>query len=51
VSPWMYRTVMKAGRRIDARRVVIYHHAAGQQIPGCAAECFILRQGDTISIP
>jgi hypothetical protein len=33
----MYRTVMKVGRRIDAKRVVIYHHEAGQQIPGCDA--------------
>lgn len=51
VSPWMYRTVMKVGRRIDAKRVVIYHHEAGQQIPGCDAGCLVPKQGDTIPIP
>jgi L-ascorbate metabolism protein UlaG (beta-lactamase superfamily) len=50
VSPWLYRIVMKVGGRIDARRVVIYHHEAGQQIAGCDAGCVVPKQGDTISI-
>ena len=50
VSPWLYSTVMGLHRRIDAKRVVIYHHEAGQQIPGCAEGCLVPRQGDTISI-
>jgi L-ascorbate metabolism protein UlaG (beta-lactamase superfamily) len=50
VSPWLYRIVMKVGRRIDAKRVVIYHHEAGQQVPGCQAGCVIPKQGDTIPI-
>ena len=51
VSPWLYSTVMGLHRRIDAKRVVIYHHEAGQQIPGCAEGCVVPRQGDVISIP
>jgi L-ascorbate metabolism protein UlaG (beta-lactamase superfamily) len=50
VSPWMYRIVMKVGRRIDTKRVVIYHHEAGQQVPGCEAGCVVPKQGDTIAI-
>jgi L-ascorbate metabolism protein UlaG (beta-lactamase superfamily) len=51
VSPWLYRTVTSLNRRIDAKRVVIYHHEAGQQIPGCAEGCVVPRQGETIAIP
>jgi L-ascorbate metabolism protein UlaG (beta-lactamase superfamily) len=50
VSPWLYRTVTRLPRRIDAKRVVIYHHEAGQQIPGCEAGCLVPKQGDTIPI-
>ena len=50
VSPWLYSTVMGLHRRIDAKRVVIYHHEAGQQIPGCDAGCVVPKQGDTILI-
>jgi Beta-lactamase superfamily domain len=50
VFPWLYRIVMRAGSRIDAKRVVIYHHEAGQQIPGCDAGCLVPKQGDTIPI-
>jgi L-ascorbate metabolism protein UlaG (beta-lactamase superfamily) len=50
VSPWLYGYVLKQSARIDAKRVVIYHHEAGQQIPGCAAGCVAPKQGETISI-
>jgi L-ascorbate metabolism protein UlaG (beta-lactamase superfamily) len=51
VSPWLYNYVLKQSARIDAKRVVIYHHEAGQQIPGCAEGCIVPRQGETITIP
>jgi L-ascorbate metabolism protein UlaG (beta-lactamase superfamily) len=50
VSPWLYGYVVKQAARIDAKRVVIYHHEAGQQIPGCDAGCVVPKQGDTITI-
>jgi L-ascorbate metabolism protein UlaG (beta-lactamase superfamily) len=51
VSPWLYHSVQRSGARIDARQVVIYHHRAGQQVPGCATGCVAPRQGETIQIP
>ena len=51
VSPWLYRNVLRRGARIDAKRVVIYHHEAGDRIPGCAEGCVVPRQGETITIP
>jgi L-ascorbate metabolism protein UlaG (beta-lactamase superfamily) len=50
VSPWLFRAIAGRGARIDARRVVIYHHAAGDQMPGCGAGCVVPRQGETIEI-
>jgi L-ascorbate metabolism protein UlaG (beta-lactamase superfamily) len=50
VSPWLYGYLLKQSARIDAKRVVIYHHEAGQQVPGCAGGCVVPKQGETISI-
>lgn len=50
VSPWLHQSMIRSGRRIDAKRVVIYHHRIGQQVPGCDAGCIAPRQGDTIQI-
>ena len=33
VSPWLLRAVQAAGRRIDARTVVVYHHQDGEKVP------------------
>jgi L-ascorbate metabolism protein UlaG (beta-lactamase superfamily) len=51
VSPWLYGTVAKLSSRLDAKRIVIYHHEAGRQVAGCDAGCVVPKQGDTISIP
>jgi L-ascorbate metabolism protein UlaG (beta-lactamase superfamily) len=51
VSPWNYRSVVKKGARIDTRRVVIYHHEAGETIAECRDNCHVPRQGETIAIP
>jgi L-ascorbate metabolism protein UlaG (beta-lactamase superfamily) len=50
VSPWQFQAALRTGRRIDARRIVIYHHTAGQQVPGCTDPCVVPGQGDTIDI-
>ena len=50
VSPWLFRSVLKAGARIDARQVVIYHHQTRETIPECASACTVPRQGQTLAI-
>lgn len=48
VSPWLYRAVLKAGGRVDARRVVIYHHESTEAVPECRQGCHVPRQGETL---
>ena len=48
VSPWLYRAVVKAGGRVDAKRVVMYHHEPGEEVPDCRQGCHVPRQGETL---
>jgi L-ascorbate metabolism protein UlaG (beta-lactamase superfamily) len=48
VSPWLFDAALAAGQRIDARRIVIYHHQAGQQVPKCTGACQVPRQGEVL---
>jgi L-ascorbate metabolism protein UlaG (beta-lactamase superfamily) len=48
VSPWLHRAVLKAGGRVDARRVVIYHHQPEEPVPECQEGCHVPRQGETL---
>lgn len=48
VSPWLFSRTQKGGQRIDARQIVIYHHKAGEAVPGCAAACSVPKQGETL---
>jgi hypothetical protein len=48
ISPWIYQSIIKKGIRIDAKRVVIYHHQSGERVPGCDTGCSVPRQGSTI---
>jgi L-ascorbate metabolism protein UlaG (beta-lactamase superfamily) len=51
LSPWLYQSARQAGIRIDAKRVVIYHHqSADERVPGCDTGCVVPRQGETIRI-
>ena len=52
VSPWNYRSAIGRNRRIDAKRIVIYHHQAFEEIPECRADhrCQVPRQGETVTI-
>lgn len=45
VTPWIWQAVRKAGARIDAERVVIYHHRAGEAVPGCLSPCEVPAPG------
>lgn len=48
VSPWLFRQALKRGARIEARRIVIYHHEAGEQVPECAGTCSVPKQGEAL---
>jgi L-ascorbate metabolism protein UlaG (beta-lactamase superfamily) len=50
ISPWLYRSALERGVTIDARRIVIYHHASGEQVPECRGNCSVPRQGDTVDL-
>jgi L-ascorbate metabolism protein UlaG (beta-lactamase superfamily) len=50
VSPWLLDAVRKAGKRVDAKRVVVYHHEAGTKdspYPGARVPA----QGEKWSLP
>lgn len=52
VSPWMFDSMRRSGARIDAKRVVIYHHQkSDDRVRGCDAGCTVPRQGESIRIP
>jgi L-ascorbate metabolism protein UlaG (beta-lactamase superfamily) len=48
VSPWLFASARRKGARIDARRLVIYHHQDGQAIPGDVSQRTVPRQGEVI---
>jgi L-ascorbate metabolism protein UlaG (beta-lactamase superfamily) len=47
VSPWLLRAVASAGRRIDARRIVVYHHGPNEAVPAIQGR-EVPRQGDEL---
>ncbi len=47
VSPWLLRSATAGGRRIDARRVVVYHHEADETVPQIQGR-ELPRQGDEL---
>lgn len=48
VSPWLYRRSLRAGRHIDARRIVIYHQTADEAVPECRDPCSVPKQGEIL---
>ena len=50
VSSWQFQAAQRRGGRIDAKRIVIYHHQAGEHVPGCTGTCTVPTQGQTIDI-
>jgi L-ascorbate metabolism protein UlaG (beta-lactamase superfamily) len=48
VSPWLFEAVQRSGRRIDARRIVIYHQTADATVAGCTGTCSVPKQGETL---
>jgi L-ascorbate metabolism protein UlaG (beta-lactamase superfamily) len=47
VSPWLLRSATQGGRRIDARRVVVYHHEKHAAVPVIQGR-ELPRQGDEL---
>jgi len=47
VSPWLLGAAAKGGRRIDARRIVVYHHAKDEAVPEIQGR-ELPRQGDEL---
>jgi len=47
VSPWLLRAATKGGRRIDARRIVVYHHEKDEAVPEIQ-DRELPRQGDEL---
>ncbi len=45
VSPWIYKAVHSRGARIDADRIVIYHHTTGERVALCTTPCEVPAQG------
>jgi L-ascorbate metabolism protein UlaG (beta-lactamase superfamily) len=46
VSPWLWSSALKRGLTIDAKRIVVYHHQAGETVAQCTGRCTVPRQGD-----
>jgi L-ascorbate metabolism protein UlaG (beta-lactamase superfamily) len=47
VSPWLLSSAAKAGRRIDARRIVVYHHERDESVAEIQGR-ELPRQGDEL---
>jgi L-ascorbate metabolism protein UlaG (beta-lactamase superfamily) len=49
VTPWQLKAMLESGKRIGARRVVLYHHHAGEDIPAYQERC-VLKQGESFEL-
>jgi L-ascorbate metabolism protein UlaG (beta-lactamase superfamily) len=49
VSPWLLAAVQRAGRKIDARTVVVYHHRDGETVPPFQ-DPVVPRQGQVLTL-
>ena len=47
VSPWLLGAATRGGRRIDARRIVVYHHGPDEAVPEIQGR-ELPRQGDEL---
>ncbi len=47
VSPWLLRSATRGGARIDAKRIVVYHHEADETVPEIQGR-ELPRQGDEL---
>lgn len=50
ISPWLSRKLLKDGTGVDAKKIMIYHHAVGEEVP-IPKNAVIPKQGETFSWP
>ena len=50
VSPWVLFAAAKAGKRVDAKKIVVYHHRADQTKPPYPGSV-VPKQGETFTVP
>lgn len=48
ISPWLLEAARKANALPDAKRIVVYHHRAGE--PLACPSCFVPRPGENIDL-
>jgi L-ascorbate metabolism protein UlaG (beta-lactamase superfamily) len=49
VSPWLFDAAATASRRIDAKRIVIYHQTTDERVPKCRGTCQVPAQGEVLN--
>lgn len=49
VTPWMLQAAARAGAKIDARRVIVVHHEAGQKVAPYQGST-VPRQGEVVAL-
>jgi L-ascorbate metabolism protein UlaG (beta-lactamase superfamily) len=47
VSPWILEKIHGLGKRIDARRVIVYHHKSGETVPAFQ-DALVPKQGEAL---
>ena len=50
ISPWLSRKLLKDGANVDAKKIVIYHHTEGEQVP-VPTNAVVPKQGETYRLP
>lgn len=50
VSPWLLRAVAAAGKTIDAKRVMVYHHTTGEEVIDYQGR-ILPTQGEAFKVP
>ena len=51
VSPWLLQATVEKGVRIDAKRIVVYHHRAAETVPPLPGALVIVpKQGETLAL-
>ena len=49
VTPWLLDALQKTGKRVDAKRIIIYHQAPEEKVDLCS-NCTMLEQGQSFSL-
>jgi len=51
VSPWLLAAIVRNGKSIDARRVIVYHHKANEAVARLPSAFVVVpRQGESLDL-